>query len=155
MIDFIIMRREQRKFCSDVRVVRGACCWSDHHMVRSKVRLNITRKKGKPEASHTPISVHLLSEKDKMDAFRQKLDQSLLDLPYIEGHLAERNWEVFKQCIMTTAEECIGRKTKRQPDWFIDLADTLMPLVNAKWSAHERYLKTNNASDKKEFRKHQ
>ena len=113
------------------------------------MRLNITRKKGKPEASLTPISVHLLGEKDKRDAFWQQLDQNLLDHPYIEGDLAGRNWEVLKQCIVTTAEECIRWKKKRQPDWFTDSADTLMPLVDAKRSTHERFLKTNNASDKK------
>ena len=32
MIDYIVMRAGQRKLCTDVQVMRGATCWSDHHM---------------------------------------------------------------------------------------------------------------------------
>ena len=45
MIDFVLMRKEQRRLCQNVRVCRSACCWSDHHMVRGKVQLQLPRKK--------------------------------------------------------------------------------------------------------------
>ena len=44
MIDFVLMRKEQRRLCRDVRVCRSACCWSDHHMVRGKVQLHTAPK---------------------------------------------------------------------------------------------------------------
>ena len=39
VIDLVIMRARQRVFCTDVRVMRGANCWSDHRMVRDKLRV--------------------------------------------------------------------------------------------------------------------
>ena len=41
----------------------------------------------------------------------------------------EDNWERLKKCIVEAAEECLGRARKRQPDWFLDATDALMPLV--------------------------
>ena len=38
MIDYVIMRADQLVLCVDVQVMRGANCWSDHSMVRAKVR---------------------------------------------------------------------------------------------------------------------
>ena len=38
MIDFVIMRVKQRKFCTDVTALRGDNCWTDNRMVRAKLR---------------------------------------------------------------------------------------------------------------------
>ena len=37
MIDYIVMRASQHKLCTDVQVMGGANCWTDHQMVRAKV----------------------------------------------------------------------------------------------------------------------
>ena len=58
-------------------------------------------------------------------------------------------------CIMETAEQCVGREWKKQPDWFYDAIDTLMPLVHAKRRAYCCFLKANTIAAKKEFRRHQ
>ena len=47
----------------------------------------------------------------------------------------------------------MGRARRKQPDWFIDTTDTLMPLLAAKQHAHSRYLLSNSTAAKKEFRK--
>ena len=39
LIDYIIMRADQRCYCEDVSVVCGAACWTDHFMVRAKLNL--------------------------------------------------------------------------------------------------------------------
>ena len=40
MIDYFIMRAKQRVLCTDVQVMRGATCWTDHQMIRAKVRMS-------------------------------------------------------------------------------------------------------------------
>ena len=45
MIDIVLMRKGERRLCRCVRVCRSACCWSDHHLVRGKVQLQIPKKK--------------------------------------------------------------------------------------------------------------
>ena len=39
MFNFIAMRSSQRMCCFDQQVMRGANCWTDHHMVRARLRL--------------------------------------------------------------------------------------------------------------------
>ena len=34
MIDYIVMWSNQRMFCTDVQVMRGGTCWTDHRMIR-------------------------------------------------------------------------------------------------------------------------
>ena len=41
-IDFFVMRHCQQKWCLDVQVMRGAGCWSDHRMVRARLRMNLS-----------------------------------------------------------------------------------------------------------------
>lgn len=45
---------------------------------------------------------------------------------------------ILRDCIMTSAEEIIGRARKKQPDWFIDATDILAPLLDNKARAHQR-----------------
>ena len=41
LIDFVVMRQAQRRFCRDVSVMRGANCWTDHFLVRLKLRVDL------------------------------------------------------------------------------------------------------------------
>ena len=52
------------------------------------------------------------------------------------------------------SEECLGRARKKQPDWFLDAINRLMPLVTAKRRAYSRFLHAHTTSSKV-FRQHQ
>ena len=42
MIDFIVMQQSQHMCCIDVQVMRGANCWTDHYLVRARLRIMST-----------------------------------------------------------------------------------------------------------------
>ncbi|KAK2192722.1 hypothetical protein NP493_24g04000 [Ridgeia piscesae] len=44
MIDFIIMRCQEKMDINSTRAMRGANCWTDHRMLRSKVAFRIRQK---------------------------------------------------------------------------------------------------------------
>ena len=138
MIDFVLMRKGQRRLCRDMSVCRNVCCWSDHHLVKGKVQLQIPRKK--KIDTHAPLAVHSLSSKEYREKFQQTLCQLFLQHPHCVNKQPEHNWERLKKCIVEAAEDCLGLgwARKRQPDWFLDATDTLMPLVAAKRRAHCR-----------------
>ena len=46
-IDFFVMRHCQQNWCLDVQVMRGAECWSDHRIVRARLRMNLSEWRGK------------------------------------------------------------------------------------------------------------
>lgn len=74
MIDYVLMRAEQRMSCTDVQVMRGANCWSDHHMIRIKVTIGLPRRPKK--------SVHTLHSEDQIGTYQQKIDECLCDNPH-------------------------------------------------------------------------
>ena len=41
MIDFVMFRSAQRRDCLDVQVICGAICWTDHKLVRAKLRFDL------------------------------------------------------------------------------------------------------------------
>ena len=50
----------------------------------------------------------------------------------------------MKRCIGSAAEAVVGHGRKKQPDWFLDAADTLLPLLDAKNGARDRALHMNS-----------
>jgi hypothetical protein len=155
MIDFVLMRRAQRRLCTDVRVYRSACCWTDHHMVKGTMSLNITKRKKRTQRlqSHPPLAVHILHSQEARRMYQTELEQYLSEHPHNEEGSTEENWMALKDCIMSCAEKCVGRSKRKQPDWFKDAIDVLTPLLADKQEAYNRFLCTQNSETKKEFRK--
>ena len=67
----------------------------------------------------------------------------------------EDNWTTLKLFIMAAAEETVGRGRKKQPEWFEESAEVLIPLTAAKNEAYAAYLRSNTQDKKKEFRRHE
>lgn len=63
MIDYVFMHAGQHVMCTDVQVMKRASCWTDHYLVRIKLRLGLAQWK-----SYTPrllLAVHVLASRDK------------------------------------------------------------------------------------------
>ena len=67
----------------------------------------------------------------------------------------EENWNTLKSCIVNAAEETIGRGQRKNPEWFEENLDTLLPLIESKNQAHHRAIQSNSTADRKEFRRRQ
>ena len=154
MIDYVVMRASQQMYCTDAQVMRGANCWTDHQMVRAKVCVYIAHSGSKMKRS-IPFAVHVLRSEDKAKAYTECLSQQLRETPHNTGMTAEWNWQKLKSCIVKAAESTVGRARQKQPDWFIESTDILMPLLQTKNEAHERMLQNNSIMNRKEFRRQQ
>ena len=109
MIDFVIMRRDQRQLSTDVRVYRSACCWTDHYLMKG---LGFSRMH-RNSATHVPLAVHLLRGQEVRDKYQQSLDQHLSWCQHTAEWSVEEQWQMLKDCIMMSAEEAIGRGWKK------------------------------------------
>jgi hypothetical protein len=67
MIDFVVMRTSQRSLCSDVQVMRGANCWSDHHMLRAKLTVKFP----------IPFTIHRFGDHQTQKLFSDSLTSTL------------------------------------------------------------------------------
>ena len=145
MIDYIVMWADRCSFYTDVQVMRGANCWSDHSMVRAKVRIHFPRLRKTP-ARTLPIAVHALWLGRNREAHQQKITEHLSKWPLDPEQSIEKNWKTLKSCITSAGEESVDHGRKRQAYWFLDAADTLQPLLYEKNVAQERFLQVNSVS---------
>ena len=153
MIDYVVLRASQRVFCTDVRVMRGANCWSDHRIVRAKLRMATPcscTKRGKPPV---PFAVDAFRSRTQVEGYRDTIVEQLDGEPHDPDSTAEQNWKILSACVTSATESAIGRSSRRQPDWFAESIDILMPLVEAKNASQKRMLQTNSTADRKAFRR--
>ena len=136
-------------------MMRGANCWTDHKLVRAKLKVTVPRSAKRKEKISLHVSIHKLKIPAKRDEYREVLEQHLLARPLRAGDSTECNWDALKSCIVSAAEKIVGRGKRKQPDWFEDSEELLSPLIKAKDDAHLRIIQCTTSANRKEFRRHQ
>ena len=53
--------------------MRGANCWTDHKLVRAKLRVGLPQVRGRREKRLLPFSVHKLTASVERDEYREHL----------------------------------------------------------------------------------
>ena len=92
--DLIVVRAKQKVCCGDVQVIRGANCWTDHKLVRVKLRIALPHVCGKREKRMQPFSMHKLSAPAMRDEYRSHLERVLQEEPHSPDLSSEENWSV-------------------------------------------------------------
>ena len=149
VLDLVVMRANQRACCKDVQgqiagLIIGWLGQSSDWVCEYLVE-------GKRECCPS-LYMNFLASREE---YRCHLEQKLQEHPHCPDLLAEDNWEMLKSCIVSAAEKTIGRGEKKQPEWFEESAELLIPLIERKNEAHSRALKTNSVAARKEFRHRQ
>ena len=116
IIDFLVMvRMDHQMYCKDVRVMKGANCWTDHQLLRVKLRLKFSHARA-GSAQRRSFSVYKLALPINRDAYVKCLEDVLRVHPYRADLCNEDNWQALRHCIVQAAEESIGRGKSRQPE---------------------------------------
>ena len=102
-----------------------------HPLVKGSLLLGFPRMH-RNGVTRVPLAVHLLRGQEVRDKYQQSLDHHLSRCQHTAEGSVEEQWQVLKDCIMTSAEEAIGHGWKKQPDWFVDAADVLESLLDDK-----------------------
>ena len=124
--------------------------WTDHKLVRAKLNIIVPCYAGRKEKSCIPFAVHELSTSARRDEYQESLKQHLLDRPQNDDDTAERIWDALKYCIVTAAEESVGRGKRNQPEWFEENSELLVPLIEAKNEAQLKALRSNTAATRQQ-----
>ena len=98
MIDFIVMRTDQRRCCLDVKVMRGANYWTDHYIVRARLRMMFSLPANVKKRS-LPFAVHKLAGRELSEGYVQSLEQKLPDCSLPSESMTEEHWNYLRSCI--------------------------------------------------------
>ena len=81
MIDYVVVHKSQHSVCMDVQVMRGANCWTDHRLVRMRVRLQLPKQK-RAQGGGVPLAIYNLKNKEVRDECQSAVDGELASCPY-------------------------------------------------------------------------
>ena len=120
--------------------MRGVNCWTDSENKAEHCGSTTQWWGGR---SSIPFAVYKFAVSTRRKEYRELLEQQLQDNPHIDDATSKQNWDTLKCCIVSAAEEAVGRWRRKYPEWFEDSSYILMPLVDAKNQAHQKALQSN------------
>jgi len=132
LIDYVIARAKDRR---DVRVTKAMCgvdCWTDHHLIVSKLNFPIQPKR-RPQGKKVPrrLNVKKLKCPDTVQKLQLNLDNKLENLqPNVES--VEEKWASFRDAVYSAALETFGPATRHHQDWFDENDSEIHSLLEEK-----------------------
>ena len=142
MIDFIITRCRDKMDIHSTRVMRGANCWTDHQMLRSKVAFGI-RQKHNRQGTSKPTKLNTakqLSTTSHRESFEQEMDSALAQWEEKENSTPDEEWEVLQQVVYNTAKTYLGKPDRKHQDWFDPTTRSYRPLRAEETKGHVGFI---------------
>ncbi|KAL8581920.1 hypothetical protein ACOMHN_010294 [Nucella lapillus] len=120
--------------------MRGAECSTDHHLLRSKVNLQVRRKR-RPQGKKSPQKrdVRKVNNPDVTAALQNELSKRLEQVDFTKGQ-TEENWAKLRNEVDTAAKETIDTVKRHHQDWFDDNDSVIRSLPAEKYAAHKNWL---------------
>ncbi len=80
--------------------------------MRGKVQTYLPKRS--KATNHAPLAVHRLSNEECREQYQERLNRLLDEHTHCEDETPEATWTTLKECILESAEECVGRMKKKQ-----------------------------------------
>ena len=117
MIDFIITMCRDKMDIHSTRAMRGANCWIDHQMLRSKVAFRIRQKYNRQGIRKpTKLNTAKLSTVSHMESVEQEMDSALTQREEKESSTPDEEWAVLQQVVYNTANTYLGKPDRKHQD---------------------------------------
>ena len=124
------------------RPMRGTNCWTDHHMLRSKVASRIRQKRNRQGTSTPPkLNNEKVSTISHRESFEQEMDR-LSPNGEKENSTPDEEWAALQQVVCNTAKTYIGKPDRKHQNWFEPNDQELQTLMSRRDQAHQRVLQT-------------
>ncbi|XP_035672024.1 uncharacterized protein LOC118413014 [Branchiostoma floridae] len=139
LLDYILVRQRDIADVLHTRVMPSADCYTDHRMVRARLRFSIkppVKRKG-PQMKRLQVDrLHGLKEK-----FQDKLSERLnRDEDKWQTEDPENQWQQLKTVLQETAAEVVGNSSRKNRDWFDENDSSIDALLQTKRSCYQRTL---------------
>lgn len=140
-LDLILTRKQDLNSVRNTRSYHSAECDTDHALVRAKVnltprKLHYSKPKSRPRINASRASDPTKAQK-LLDTLRSSLDKGRE-----EATDANSKWKQVRCALYQSGLEVLGKKERKNEDWFEDNWQEMEPVVEAKRKARLAY--TNN-----------
>lgn len=153
LLDYVITRSSMR---NDVKITRSFAigeCWSDHRLIRSKMRFTIHNPIRNNRIKPLPkIDVTKLRNRDNVTKLQAVCDNKLLLIP--ENADVESVWSTLKNVIFESSCEILGYVKRKHRDWFDSNDPNISPLLDNMHKCHHQWmLDKDNVAKRDKFKK--
>ena len=137
LLDYILVRQKDASDVTHTRVMTSADCYTDHRLVRAKLRLAFKPmiRTGRPNVKKLQVDKLSL----KREEFQEKLKTRFSSNPNTENEPVNQ-WEEVKTVLYETAAEVAGFSTRKHQDWFDENDTEIQELLKLKRACHEKLL---------------
>ena len=148
-IDYVIMRQSQRFMCCDVSVLRSADCWTDHKLVRAKLRFSVSVKRS-GVSGRTRFAVGRLKDSEIRAEYQERVCTAV-ESGWDNTKSVSEMWGVLSEGMVEAASEVLGLEVRRQPDWYRDNENVLTASINKRNALFHKWLSSRKNSDRKRY----
>ena len=155
-LDYVITRQNEQNSVKITRAHRGSEAWSDHRLVRSKIKIRLPFK-GRKVVRKMPKSIdcNRLKSPEITKKFVKEINTKLEKCTISED--TESSWKAFKETLYETSCEVLGFPKRKHQDWFDENDPETVKLIKSMHHAHMqlmqnkccRKLKDNYMSNKR------
>ena len=153
-IDFVLTRQSDLRDVRITRTLRGADCWTDHCLVRTKLKLQAPKRK-KLYGIRPPrkINVEGLKSPHVQSQYQRQLFESLANVDPTSKEV-DLSWAEFRDRTLEAAEKTLGLQKRKSKDWFDDNDESIRDLLSQKNLAlAESIADTTNECKSQKFRR--
>lgn len=147
-IDYIITKKRDLTDFYITRSFHSTGYLSDHALLRSKISLQLPRKR-RLVSSNIPKRINVLALKveGKKEELSEKLASSL-DSVEISNDV-EASWKSLRDVIYSTSFEVLGLPKRKHQDWFDENNSEVQLLIDKMHDSHKCWLNDKSSSSKK------
>ena len=149
LIDYVIVRRTDRRDVKVTKTMCGADCWTDHRLFVSKLNLRIQPAR-RPQGKKAPKRLDV--SKLNKDSMRQDFLTDIcnqLDAMNLSSEDPEENWTVFHKTVLSSAASTLGHPSRKHQDWFDENDDEIQRLLEEKHRLHKAHQDDTSSVSKK------
>ena len=128
MIDYCLTRQRDRQDVLITRAMRGADCWTDHYLLRSKLSLRV-RPPIRKKPANKKLDCAALGEEETVRSFQETIS-ARLGSALTPG--IEEGWKELATATTAAAEEVLGRAPRKNQDWFDANQQGIRQVIDAK-----------------------
>ncbi|BHF68405.1 hypothetical protein SprV_0301143900 [Sparganum proliferum] len=148
LLDYVLVRRRDRRDMLVTKAIAGADGWTDHRLVISDMRIR-QQPRRRPQGKRPPgkLNIALLSLTAHHLHFSNELAQRLDNLPIAAGAAVaaenasvENRWYQLRDTVQSAALAVLGRVRRQNQDWFDDNDAVISNLLAEKNRLRKAYI---------------
>lgn len=116
LLDYIIVRRRDLKDVLITRAMRGAQGWTDHRLIRSKMRLNYKPPRRAEHRTPAKLAFTKLNDEETRLLLDAEFEHAMSSAD--GDSTTDAKWRLYAETLHEVSQRVLGKLQKKNQDWF-------------------------------------